>query len=191
MKKSALMLHLESYNVLETKDVEALVSIAETRHLNKGDFFIREDERCEDLAFVHSGFLHAYYSSKSLDHITYCIVFPNEFVTALSSYISNQKSRISIQALTDIEIEVLSKQQLNELVNSNHNIQRFFSTIIESYLLKLENRFFQFQKDDAKNRYEELLKNHPGFIQNIPLKLLASYLGVTPRHLSRIRASKN
>lgn len=191
MQKNTLINHLRSYEVLNDKDIDELILISKTRILEKGAFLIREGESCEEISFVDSGFLHSYYLSKSLDEVTYCIVFPNDFVSAFSSFISNQKSQINIQALTKVEISVFTKGELNELVNSRYNIQRLFSSITESYLIKLENRFFQFQKDDAKSRYLQLLKSHPEFILNIPLKLLASYLGITPRHLSRIRASKN
>lgn len=191
IQKNPLINHLRSYNVLNDKDIEELVIISKTRILEKGEFLICEGESCEEISFVNSGFLHSYYLSKSLEEVTYCIVFPNDFVSAFSSFISNQKSQINIQALTKVEINVFAKGELNKLINSRHNVQRLFSSITESYLIKLENRFFQFQKDDAKSRYLELLKSHPEFILNIPLRLLASYLGITPRHLSRIRASKS
>lgn len=190
MQKNALINHLSSYEILNDKDIDALVLISKRKFLEKGEFLIREGETCEEMSFVNSGFLHSYYMSKSLEKVTYCIVFPNDFVSAFSSFISNQKSPISIQALTKVEVQVLDKTKLKELINSNYNIHRFFSLLNENYLIKLENRFFQFQKDDAKSRYRELLKSHPEFILNIPAKLLASYLGITPRHLSRIRASK-
>ncbi|MNT98592.1 hypothetical protein D3C72_2412100 [compost metagenome] len=53
--------------------------------------------------------------------------------------------------------------------------------------LELEKRLFIFQKDKAKKRYIDLLENQPGYVQKIPLQYLASYLGITPRHLSRLR----
>jgi ribosomal protein L10 len=53
--------------------------------------------------------------------------------------------------------------------------------------MELETRFFQLQRDSAAQRYSTLLTNHPDYIQNIPLQYLASYLGITQRHLSRIR----
>ncbi|MNL38520.1 hypothetical protein D3C87_1607400 [compost metagenome] len=59
--------------------------------------------------------------------------------------------------------------------------------IAEQQYLELENRLFLFQKEKAKERYIDLLKNQPLYVQQIPLQYLASYLGITPRHLSRLR----
>jgi hypothetical protein len=58
----------------------------------------------------------------------------------------------------------------------------------EQQYIELERRFFQFQKNTAAQRYKELLINQPEYVQNIPLQYLASYLGITQRHLSRIRS---
>lgn len=63
----------------------------------------------------------------------------------------------------------------------------FLKLIAEQQYLELENRVFQLQKETALQRYTSLLNNHPEFVQEIPLQYLASYLGITQRHLSRIR----
>ncbi|CAM1373715.1 Crp/Fnr family transcriptional regulator [Tenacibaculum xiamenense] len=191
---STIPLLLEYFNsseILKEEDAKLLLSICETRILEKGEFFIQEGEFCDEIAFVASGYFHSYYTSKIQEAITYCIVFPNDFVSAYSSFISSEKSPISIRALSKSEICVFSKKNLTKLINTNSKIQRFFSTLNEKYLIKLENRFFQLQKEDAKTRYIWLVENHPEFILNMPLKLIASYLGITPRHLSRIRTDIN
>ncbi|SEC94976.1 cAMP-binding domain of CRP or a regulatory subunit of cAMP-dependent protein kinases [Tenacibaculum sp. MAR_2009_124] len=183
--------YFNSSEILNEEDIQLLLSICETRILEKEDLFIQEGEFCNEIAFVTSGYFHSYYTSKIQEEITYCIVFPNDFVSAYSSFISSQKSPISIKALSRVEICVFSKNNLTSLVHTNPNIQRFFAMLNEKYLIKLENRFFQLQKEDANSRYTWLIENHPEFILKMPLKLIASYLGITPRHLSRIRAKMN
>lgn len=64
---------------------------------------------------------------------------------------------------------------------------KFLKMIAEQEYLELEKRFFQMQRDSAAKRYASLLYNQPNYIQEIPLQYLASYLGITQRHLSRIR----
>jgi len=77
--------------------------------------------------------------------------------------------------------------QLDILIQQNTNWTYFLKTIAEQQYIELEKRIFQLQKSDAKKRYSDLMSNQPEYIQKISLKHLASYLGISQRHLSRIR----
>jgi len=156
-------------------------------HLKRVPFLLRESQVVDEICFVVDGFLHSYYLDQTQEEKTYCLVFPFEFVTAYSSFLTAQHSNINVRTLTQVILNVISKVDLLRLMESRPNLRKMFHSLTEEYLVKLENRFFQFQKDDAKTRYNELLNEHPEFIRHLPLKLLASYLGITPRHLSRIR----
>ena len=79
------------------------------------------------------------------------------------------------------------KEAVDQLVKDDLNWTRFLKMIAEEEYLELENRFFQLQRDSAAQRYKALLGNQPDYVQKIPLQYLASYLGITQRHLSRIR----
>ena len=92
-----------------------------------------------------------------------------------------------MQAIADVELLVFCKQDLNKLANDSLNWVKFLKKMAELQYIELENRIFQLQKTTALQRYENLLQNHPEFVQKIPLQYLASYLGITQRHLSRIR----
>ncbi len=189
MPRKPFINHLKSFKILKDNDINQLIKISKEKRIKKGDFLIQEGKFCKEISFVNSGFFHSFYLSRSQEQITYCLTFPSNFITAFSSYLSDQKTQICIQALTDANLTTILKKDLKDLIKSNPRVQRFFNLITEEYLIKLENRFFQLQKDDAKNRYETLVKRHPELIKTMPLKLLASYLGITPRHLSRIRAN--
>jgi CRP-like cAMP-binding protein len=93
----------------------------------------------------------------------------------------------TMQAVTDVNLLVIKKSILEQVVSQFPNWEKFLKMIAEKEYIDLEKRFFQFQKDSAAQRYSKLLQNHPEYIQQIPLQYLASYLGVTQRHLSRIR----
>ena len=68
-------------------------------------------------------------------------------------------------------------------------VQNFLIIIAEKEYVELEKWIFNHQKSNAQKRYVDLINNHPQFVQQIPLHYIASYLGITQRHLSRIRAS--
>ena len=82
---------------------------------------------------------------------------------------------------------VIPREKIALLSASNPRWVRFEKMIAEQQYIELERRVFQFQKEKAAERYKDLLNNYPDYIRHIPLQYLASYLGITQRHLSRIR----
>ncbi|MNL58771.1 hypothetical protein D3C87_1824370 [compost metagenome] len=108
-------------------------------------------------------------------------------MSAFSSFISHKPTEENIQAIADTELLVLNKSDLLFLYENSSAWQNVGRFLTELQYVDLEKRIVSFQKDTAKQRYEKLLSNHSKYIKFIPLKYLASYLGITPRHLSRLR----
>ncbi|SHK75640.1 hypothetical protein SAMN05444267_1007119 [Chryseobacterium polytrichastri] len=108
-------------------------------------------------------------------------------MASYSSFISDTPSVETIQAISDADVLILKKTKIEELVQTHPNWMEFLKIIAEQEYLELEKRFFQLQRGNAKQRYVTLLENQSNYIQDIPLQYLASYLGITQRHLSRIR----
>lgn len=178
---------LLSFNFLEQEDIDELIASASFRKLDKADYFIREGEICREVAFVTSGIFRSFYLSATNDEITYCILFPNVLITAYSSYITGNPSAESIQAVSAAELIVIPREKIAQLSASNIRWIKFEKMIAELQYLELERRVFQLQKEKAAERYRDLLTNYPNYIKHIPLQYVASYLGITQRHLSRIR----
>jgi CRP-like cAMP-binding protein len=179
--------YLKSYNILTDDEIEIFIQKTTKRNLNKQDFFIKEGETCKEVAFVLSGIFRSFYISDKVEEITYCITFPNNLMTAYSSFITGQSTVENIQAITNVELLIIPKSTIDDLVSENPNWIKFLKIVAEQQYIELEKRIFQLQKNNAFQRYSDLLKNQPEYIQNIPLQYLASYLGITQRHLSRIR----
>lgn len=179
--------YLKSFNVLTDDEIENLIHAMTKRDLNKADYFIRQGETCKEVAFVLSGTFRSYYISDKGEEITYCITFPNNLMTAYSSFITGQSTAENIQAITPIELLIIPKNKIDDLAINSQNWIKFLKIVAEQQYIELEKRIFQLQKNNAEYRYGELIKNQPEYVQNIPLQYLASYLGITQRHLSRIR----
>lgn len=179
--------YLQSFGLLNEKEIELFISASETRILKKAEYFIKGGEVCNQIAFVISGVFRSYYLSKGGDEITYCLTFPNSFMTAYSSYINCKGTHEYIQAITDSELLFIPKKAIEKLTNSSINCMRFSKVIAEQQYIELENRILQLQSQSATDRYRDIIENHQSFLQFIPLQYLASYLGITQRHLSRIR----
>ncbi len=108
-------------------------------------------------------------------------------IAGYSSVITGKPTSENIQALTDCELIEFSTSLIDELVSGNRKWLLFTKQIAEDQYVKLEKRIFMLQKESALIRYQELLDNHPEYLQRIPLGYLASYLGISQRHLSRLR----
>lgn len=179
--------YFKSYNILTDQEIDGLIQKTKARTIKNQDYFIRENSTCKEVAFVTSGIFRSFYVSDKGAEITYCITFPNNLMTAYSSFITGEPTVENIQAITDVELLVIQKSTIEDLVPQSPNWTTFLKVVAEQQYLELEKRIFQLQKNNAQQRYADLLRNHPEYVQHVPLHYLASYLGITQRHLSRIR----
>lgn len=180
--------HFKKYNIFNDGEITEFLNLGVYRTFKKGDFFIKAGETSNTLGFITSGIFRSYYYTYTGKDITYCLSFPDTFMTAYSSYIAQEASILYIQALTEAELFVISKHKLEQLAKKNINWILFFKMITDHYYIALENRVFELQRENAETRYRNLINKRPEYIQEIPLQYLASYLGITQRHLSRLRA---
>jgi len=179
--------YFRSFNIFSEVEIRDFLQLFEARKVYKNDFFVQEGDRCREIAFIVSGIFRSYYISDTGKDMTYCFRFPDQLMAGYSSFISDCPSRENMQAITDADLMVLKKDVVDSLVKDDLNWTKFLKIIAEQEYLELEKRFFQLQRDSAAQRYEALLGHQPDYVQKIPLQYLASYLGITQRHLSRIR----
>lgn len=179
--------YFAAFGIFDPEELEQLETAFEYRKLDKQACFVQEGETCREVAFVVSGVFRSFYTNDEGADYTYCFRFPNDWIAAYSSFITGKPGLETLQAITDAEIWVIRKDKVAALALQNSKWERFFRIIAEQQYLELEKRIFQLQKDNAAKKYKELLLGQPELIRQIPLQYLASYLGITPRHLSRIR----
>lgn len=168
-------------------ELNLLDDLVQFRTLKKGELLLTENEVCNEVVFIKKGILRSFFVNHKGDEITNCFAFENEFMASFASFITEEKAEENIQALADTELEILNRKDLEKLYQSGFNWQETGRKLTELEFVNLHKRMVSFQKFSAAQRYEELYKNHQRYVQLIPLQYLASYLGVTPRHLSRIR----
>ncbi|MDF3025861.1 MAG: putative transcriptional regulator, Crp/Fnr family [Fluviicola sp.] len=178
---------LAQFNLFTEAEIGEAVRLFTRRTLKKGSYFVREGEKCSEVAFVESGVFRSFYVTSNGNEMTYCFRFPGEMVAAYSAFITGNGSVEYIQALADTELLVIPKDQIDQLLTKSPAWIHFLKIIAEQQYLELEGRVFQLQRDSAQERYENLIKEQPEYIRQISVQHLASYLGITQRHLSRIR----
>ncbi|MEM6803910.1 MAG: Crp/Fnr family transcriptional regulator, partial [Bacteroidota bacterium] len=116
------------------------------------------------------------------------LTFPHKFISAYSSFIQEKETFENIHALTDIEAFFLYKKDYQKLIHSSTAWLSFSNYFAEQSYVLMENRLLAIQMESAEHRYKSLMQNNPEYIKQIPLKYIASYLGISQRHLSRLRS---
>ncbi len=178
--------YLLQLGILRQNEIDQLAALGKKKSLKKGSSFCQEGQIIQHFAFIESGIFRSYFTSSQEKETTYCIRFPNSFLSAYSSFLTGQPTRENVQALTDAELIYFSKQDLDRLCAAHHNWVVLLKVLAETEYINLEQRIF-LHSESAKERYLTLLKKEPELIKHIPLGYLASYLGITQRHLSRLR----
>jgi CRP-like cAMP-binding protein len=174
--------------IIEPNDEEwqAFVEIVEYRSLKKKDLLLEEGKVCNFIAFVNSGVLreYCYLSDKET---TVDFVGENKFTSDYQSFIMQTPSKQYLEALTDVDLLILKKQGINNLFDKYKVWERFGRLIIEQIFCDVENKRKQIISTNHEEQYRNFVSTYPNIIQQVPQYYIASYLGLTPEHLSRLR----
>lgn len=180
-----LKIFISKYISLSPDELEEIAGKFKSRSIKKNEYLLREGQTCRDLVFVQKGSLRLYYLKDDIE-VSVWFAFEQSSAIEIYSFISENPSNYFLQAIEDSEILYLSKTGLNKLYQQHPKMQEMMRNFWEDVILHLINRFTSLQKDSAEKRYRDLLTK-PGYLQAIPQKYLASFIGVTPTSLSRIR----
>jgi len=170
---------------LSDNELEEITNKFKSKLIKKNDFLFKQGDTCKDFVFVQKGCLRLYYLKEGVE-VSVWFAFQPSSAIEIYSFIRETPSDYSLQAIEDSEVLYLPKTELNKLYQHQPKMQEMMRNFWEAVLLDLISRFTALEKDSAEKRYLDLL-NKPGYLQTIPQKYLASFLGVTPTSLSRIR----
>jgi CRP-like cAMP-binding protein len=182
---SNLKKFLSQYANFSEAELESIANSFKIKRLKKNDYLLRQGDTCKDIVFLLKGCLRLYYLQNDTE-VSVWFAFPQSSAIEIYSFISESPSNYFLQAIEDSEVLYLSKTELNELYRHQPKMQEMMRKFWEDVILNLLKRFTALQTDSAEKRYLELLKR-PDYLETIPQKYLASFIGVTPTSLSRIR----
>jgi CRP-like cAMP-binding protein len=172
---------------LSEKTLALMTKIFVNDEIKKGEYFIKEGQFAKEIAFLESGIVRAYYIDKSGKEYNKQLFSSPAIIGSYGALISKQKNNIAQQALTDCKIWKVSYQKIEELSESNHEIEKLRRIIAEKFFLDFEKKELEMLMLDADKRYLIFRKKYPGVEMQIPQYHVASYLGISPTQLSRIR----
>lgn len=167
-----------------------VTSCFEMRDLEKRDFFVQEGKVAHELAFLESGLLQYFATSPQGEELTTYLALPGSFVASLHSFFTGEPARENIRALSQARLWVAPKEAVLRLRAELPEFKDFYVHLLEEQICCIDAGRFDFITLTAEARYEKLCAENPQLLQAVPLQLLAAMLGVTPRHLSRLRRKK-
>ncbi len=157
------------------------------KKIRKHQFLLQEGEVARHIAFVNSGCLRSYtVDAKGEEHVVQFAI-ADWWISDAESFLSGRKAEHSIDALQDSEVLLLEKSSRDEMLDTAPRADRFFRILQESGFLASRRRIESFLGDSAEERYLAFVTTYPALIEQIPQHQIASYLGITPQSLSRIR----
>jgi CRP/FNR family transcriptional regulator, anaerobic regulatory protein len=169
-------------STIKNEELDTILSHFQVKTYQKNDFLLRENKVCTHLSIIKSGCFKVIYDNAAI----VWFAFEDMPITEMQSFVNQQPSQFAIQALETAEVYQISYENLEKLYAQYDNFKLFGLRFTEKMLSKTISRATSLQFDTPEIRYQKLFDN-PNYLARIPLQDLASYLGVTPNSLSRIR----
>ncbi|WP_211302029.1 Crp/Fnr family transcriptional regulator [Chitinophaga niastensis] len=170
----------------DAHDLNMATRLFEHITTTKGTVLVAHNKRATHLYFINSGFIRNYYLQDGLE-VTSHINCPPGFITSFNSFINGTNSPEVVQCITDCDLLRITKKDLDTLYQECPNWGLTGRLIYEQALAYNEQRTKDIMTLTAKQRYLNLLAIHPDIIQHVPLQYIASFIGIKPESLSRIR----
>ncbi|MBV8325221.1 Crp/Fnr family transcriptional regulator [Chryseobacterium sp.] len=171
--------------------IDTFYELLEFRELKRKEFLIQQDEFCQFIGFVINGTLRTFYVNEEGNEINFLFHFHNRLedmgFTDFESFLLQEKAKLSIQALEKSYVALISRKNWMELTHSDEYWQLFGRRMTEVVYLAAKHRIEELLYFTPENRYLKLIENYPEIVLKFPQKYIASYLGIQPQSLSRIR----
>jgi CRP-like cAMP-binding protein len=190
MDTSGILANIEKHIALEGKERSLFTSMLVEKRVHRKDFILKEGEQCSCIYFVNDGALRAYYLDLDQNESIIMFALSDWWITDMYSFANQKPAMLNIDALEESTVLQLQKNDLDQLYQRVPKFERFFRIVMQNAYIREQLRAVQNLSMTAEERYNAFLKKYPQFAQRIPLKQIASYLGMTPEFLSVVRKKK-
>lgn len=153
----------------------------------KKTFLLREGEICNAEIFVLKGCLKSYFLDDNGFEVILSFAVENWWVSDMKSFTERKPGRMFIETLEDCELLLLSYENKEKLLAVYPRFERVFRLMVQRHLVAYQERLFKNITAPAKTRYLEFIEKYPTLPQRVPQHLIASYIGISPEFLSKIR----
>jgi CRP-like cAMP-binding protein len=181
-----LLKAIKHFIPLHEADIAIIERLFEPKKLKAGEYFLEEGKICRHVGFIEKGLVR-YYVNEEGKESTIFFNQEGEFICNFQSFLPQKPSMVTIQALEDTELLIISYDGLQTLYTDVRNGERFGRLAVEQLFLTSSAQIRSLYKDPPAVRYQQFLDTYPGLVQRLQQYYIASYVGIKPQSLSRIR----
>jgi len=175
---------------LPTDSLSALVNLFEPLSLKKNDYYVRQGDHPKKIGFLSKGIVRIFFQNQDGEEFNKIFLQAPSLVAAYSSLISGNMNQVNIQCLSDCSMIEANYSEVLGLFDTHKGIESLNRKVVEQFFIETEKRQMSLIMLNASERYDLFRKEFPAYENYIPQYHIASYLGITPTQLSRIRAKK-
>ncbi|WP_139958768.1 Crp/Fnr family transcriptional regulator [Flavicella sediminum] len=187
MQFQGLIQHLSSFQKLNETEINSLLAFVKERKIKRRQFLLTEGEICKQYTFIIEGCFKMYkIDNKGQEHNLQFSI-ENEWISDIGSFHDNTPSGLYIEALEKGTILQIEKNDLLYLYTHFPKFDRYFRVLVENAFINLQKRVLQNISDTAEERYLKFTEENPALLNRISNVQIASYIGITPEFLSKIR----
>ncbi len=165
--------------------------VLQVRNFKKGEMILSEGQICNHVSFMNHGLVRMYYQGADGREKIICFFNENNYISDYPSFLTRKPAMLNIQALENTELVDTSYDQLQQLYQEVPEANLLGRMIAEQLFIKLNEGNASSINDTIEHRYTSLLNEQPWLMQKVPQYMIASYLGITPEALSRVKARMN
>ncbi|MEJ6774570.1 MAG: Crp/Fnr family transcriptional regulator [Flavobacteriia bacterium] len=171
---------------LDDNEWNILQNLLKERSFKKGEFLVSEGKVENYINLIVEGSCRVYYMKNGIEY-NYIIALEDDWISSYKSFTANMPSDENIQAMTNMKVYSVHRDSIKNLASLNLKFSILERYIVNQIINDKTERLRSFVSDTPEERYLKLLKKKPNVVQNISLKFLASYIGITAESLSRMR----
>jgi CRP/FNR family transcriptional regulator, anaerobic regulatory protein len=172
--------------LLTEKDWEFLQSKMQIQQLKKGELLVKSGAICRQVSFINKGMVRMFYIVDGKE-ITGGFIAENEYISEYESFLLQKPAIGNIEAIEDSEFINLGYDDVQLLYKTSPAFLEFGRKIAEYLYIMMSQQISKMMLTSPEERYLQLIENNPPYLQRVPQYMIASLIGITPEHLSRIR----
>lgn len=171
---------------LNEQEEEHIKSYLTPKKIRKKQYLLQEGDICKSLAFVEKGMLREYLVDDAGEHI---IQFAIEgwTIADLLSFLTSEPATYNIDAIEDSELVIISKSAHEDLLLKEPKYETYMRLLMTNAYVALQKRLTSFISSPVEDQYTSFTRMYPNIVQRVPQHMIASYMGLTPETLSRVR----
>lgn len=172
------------------EELAVFLDLCHLKTFSKNDIALQPGTIPQEVLFIKSGLIRVIITDRDGNEHTIHFAMENQFITDYSSFILQQPALYSMQALENTEVVVLPRKAIEWGYKNLHEGEKMGRLVAEFYFIYQDNRIKNIYSRSPKERYEAITEVFPNIHQRVPQHMIASYLGITPVHLSRLKKSE-